>query len=966
MTSFAGTDLHRGAELAGYRIEALLGRGGMGVVYLAEQLRLKRRVALKLLAPELAADQRFRARFLRESELAASLDHPNVVPIFDAGEAEGLLYIAMRYVEGTDLGTLLAQEGRLEPERAIAIVGAVAAGLDAAHARGLVHRDVKPGNVLLAEDGTVYLADFGLTRSAGESGPAEKPHLSGTPEYVAPEQIQHGEVGGSADVYSLGCVLFECLAGESPFAGSSPMSLLFAHLEKPPPSLTKQRPELPAAIDAVIATALAKEPAERYPSCGELAGAAAVALGVGLPRPRISRRKLLLLASLGALLVAIAAAVPSVLLTRGESDSAKPTTVITRDTLQRIDPDTNTLVASIPYGQTAVEANLRGSFGAGPVAVGEGAVWVFGPRAQVVLRIDPETDSITGQSAVSLADADLYWETFALAAAYGQVWAVTNTEVVTVVDPGTTVTADQIPIPGVKECFHLKAVFDSVFVWCASGTNQPVSAWRIDPATGTPVRVLEFGDGEFHFTAQPGDPPGARVWFGQGETILAVFDLATAGRIADFRLPFAIGGFEARESPAGEPDGNTSGWVSNPEGDTVWRLDPFTGEVVARIPVGDAPTGIALGDGAVWVANSGDGTVSRIDPASETVVETITVGGHPQSIAVGEDGVWVTVYPAATAPAPTELAPGAEAATSELVPLGHTEPFERTSGEGNVAFSPDGRYAIVGSGALATPWLLDVATRQEVRQFEGHTADVRSVAFSPDGTSIATASYDGTARLWNVATGEALRVFEGHAGGVVDVAFSPDGRQMVTGSFDGTARLWNVETGEEVRQFHGHTDGLIGVAFSPDGKQVLTGSFDRTGRLWDSETGQELRSFPMPSEVVPQAWVAFSPDGKHALLGGDDNEARLWDVASGQPVRDFVGHTGGLQDMAFSADGQYAVTSSIDRTARLWDVATGRQLVVFAGHSEDVPGVAISPDDKLVLTSSRDGTVRVWKTGLDP
>jgi predicted ATPase/tRNA A-37 threonylcarbamoyl transferase component Bud32 len=276
--SFAGADLRRGTNVAGYRIEAVVGRGGMGVVYLAEQLRLKRRVALKLLAPELAGDERFRERFLRESELAASLDHPNVVPIFDAGEAEGLLYIAMRYVEGTDLGTLLAHEGRLDPQRTIEIVGAVAAGLDAAHARGLVHRDVKPPNVLLAEDGSVYLADFGLTRGADEVGPAQMPHLSGTLDYVSPEQIEGEPPDPRADIYALGCVLYHCLAGATPFSKASPMAVLWAHFHEAPPSLRERRPELPAAIDTVIAKALAKVPEERYPSCGELAAAAAAAL----------------------------------------------------------------------------------------------------------------------------------------------------------------------------------------------------------------------------------------------------------------------------------------------------------------------------------------------------------------------------------------------------------------------------------------------------------------------------------------------------------------------------------------------------------------------------------------------------------------------------------------------------------------------------------------------------------------
>jgi WD40 repeat protein/tRNA A-37 threonylcarbamoyl transferase component Bud32 len=269
-----------GTELAGYRIESLLGWGGMSVVYLAEDLRLKRRVALKLLAAGLAEDESFRDRFLRESELAASIDHPNIVPIYEAGTAEELLFIAMRYVEGRDLKERL-QRGRLDPTAAIGIVGQVASALDAAHVRGLVHRDVKPSNVLLdmgaRPDGSdhVYLADFGLTRRASEeAGAGDDGHLIGTIDYVAPEQIAGEEVDGRADVYSLGCVLYECLVGQPPFRRDSDLAVVFAHLETEPPPPSAARPELPAALDAVIARALAKDPAERYPSCRELARAA--------------------------------------------------------------------------------------------------------------------------------------------------------------------------------------------------------------------------------------------------------------------------------------------------------------------------------------------------------------------------------------------------------------------------------------------------------------------------------------------------------------------------------------------------------------------------------------------------------------------------------------------------------------------------------------------------------------------
>ncbi len=269
-----------GIELAGYRVESLLGWGGMSIVYLAEDLRLKRRVALKLLAARLAEDESFRDRFLRESELAASIDHPNIVPIYEAGTTEGLLFIAMRYVEGRDLKERL-QRGRLDPADAIGVLAQVAIALDAAHARGLVHRDVKPSNVLLdtgaRPDGSdhVYLADFGLTkRVSDETGIGDGGHVLGTIDYVAPEQIAGEAIDGRADVYSLGCVLYECLVGQPPFRRDSDVAVVFAHLDAEPPTASAHRPELPVALDAVIARALAKEPEQRYASCREFAQAA--------------------------------------------------------------------------------------------------------------------------------------------------------------------------------------------------------------------------------------------------------------------------------------------------------------------------------------------------------------------------------------------------------------------------------------------------------------------------------------------------------------------------------------------------------------------------------------------------------------------------------------------------------------------------------------------------------------------
>jgi serine/threonine protein kinase len=270
------SDLSVGSELLGYRVEAVLRRGGMSVVYLAQDLRLRRRVALKVLAPALAEDDAFRKRFLEESELAASLDHPNVVPIYAAGEADGRLFIAMRYVEGSDLKALL-REGPLSPERSVEICGQVAEALDFAYERGLVHRDVKPSNVLLDAREHVYLADFGLTKRLAEPRGVE-PALFGTIDYIAPEQIRGEQVDGRADQYSLGCLVCECLTGEPPFRRATDAAALFAHLEEegvPPPGL-----------EGVVPKALAKDPDDRYNTCAELIDAARGGLGlVEPPRP---------------------------------------------------------------------------------------------------------------------------------------------------------------------------------------------------------------------------------------------------------------------------------------------------------------------------------------------------------------------------------------------------------------------------------------------------------------------------------------------------------------------------------------------------------------------------------------------------------------------------------------------------------------------------------------------------------
>ncbi|HEY0409496.1 MAG TPA: serine/threonine-protein kinase, partial [Candidatus Dormibacteraeota bacterium] len=272
---------------AGYRIESLIRHGGMASVYRARHLVLQRAAALKVLTPALARDQRFRARFLGESRTAASLDHPHIVPIYDAGESDGALFIAMRLIEGSDLGTMLGRETRLEPHRAVEILGQVASALDAAHGRGLVHRDVKPTNILISgAPGSehAYLTDFGITKELAAAGLTGTSEFVGTLAYMCPEQIEGMPLDGRADVYALGCVLHECLTGAPPFGSDTLVGVMHAHLTKPPPRPTLIVPSLTEGLDAVVATAMAKRPDDRYPSCAAMVDAARAALDA--PRRR--------------------------------------------------------------------------------------------------------------------------------------------------------------------------------------------------------------------------------------------------------------------------------------------------------------------------------------------------------------------------------------------------------------------------------------------------------------------------------------------------------------------------------------------------------------------------------------------------------------------------------------------------------------------------------------------------------
>ena len=604
--------------LSAYQVEELIGRGGMGEVYLARDRRLERPVALKVLGADLAGDERFRERLLRESRLAAGLDHPNVVPIYEAGEAEGRLFIAMRYVDGTDLRALLRRQGALAPERALALAGQVAGALDAAHSRGLVHRDVKPSNVLVDDPGGrdhCYLADFGLTQSASDRGPADG-SLMGTLDYVAPEQIRGDPIDGRADQYAFACLLFECLTGSLPFRRDSEVATIFAHLEEPPPAASDHRHGLPPELDAVLARAMAKDPADRYGSCGELVGAAREAVGLDA-EPVRRRRPLLLVAALATLL---AGALTIVLLTGGEDRAAAraPGAVV------RIDPDSRRVSARYEVGGRPAA-----------VAVGAGSVWVASALDSSLWRVEPRSGGVKRIKTSGLPRDLAYYQGGIYVSSEGPGYdgsivafdAASGARQDAMARYSCSIAAGSREGLWSTECRGLQDIDQLGGDARELVVKRTLTLPLKDPLTSATYLScqcdLAVGNGSVWVV---GDAADSRVWR---------ID-AKRGRLLDtIEFPFAIG--------RGIAAGGGALWVAGLLDDIVARVDARTGRITDRIPVGRGPVGLALSDGGLWVANQLDRTVSLVDVRRRRVVRTIGVGGAPVELAVGAGGVWAAV-----------------------------------------------------------------------------------------------------------------------------------------------------------------------------------------------------------------------------------------------------------------------------------------------------------------------------------
>jgi hypothetical protein len=643
-------ELAAGLELAGYRIEGLLGQGGMGVVYRATQLALDRPVALKVIASDLAADDTFRTRFKRESRLAASIRHPNVIAIHDTVEAHGRLFIAMDYIEGSDLRALIAQ-GPLGAARAAGLVAQVGSALDAAHRRGLVHRDVKPANILVTTEGGqdhAYLTDFGLSRNIGsETGLTESGAFLGTVDYAAPEQFEGRRVDARADVYSLGCVLYEALTAEVPFPRDSNLAKMYAHTSLPPP-LPSHAAAVQPEFDAVVSRALAKDPDERYPSAGDLGRAARAAagdppaaaaerevarglaaagrdearpataigdrVGEAITAPRVSRRRRRLLIAIAATVATTIAVALLLLVLVGGSDE-----------------DGQGNAAGAVVGEPI-------PVGAEPLflAVGDGAVWVSSKRDHTITRVESDSGRVAARIRLPQGSRPLGIDTRG-----GSVWVDSDFNAVSRIDPRTN-SVEEVRVRA-DDTRRLEATTDGV--WVLSEARRTI--YKIDARSLKPSRELRLRQGNVLDLAAT----ESTAWVLGADRRLAVVSdgFVEAGPRLPIRADtmsyrdgtlFAVGDgkvvrIDATTTAVGRPVdiakigqarkgqffvtlGAESMWVASPIERVIRRFDIETGNAIGQpIRVDSPPLRMRFGEGHLWFIARGDPpALQRIRPGA--------------------------------------------------------------------------------------------------------------------------------------------------------------------------------------------------------------------------------------------------------------------------------------------------------------------------------------------------------------
>jgi WD40 repeat protein/serine/threonine protein kinase len=1008
----------RRLSLGQYVLLERLGEGGMGEVFKARHRKLGRLVALKIIRKDRLANDLAVKRFCREIQAAAHLEHPNVVRAYDADEADGTHFFAMEYVEGTDLAKLVKQHGPLPVGQACDCVRQAALALQHAFERGMVHRDIKPHNLLLAADGVVKVLDMGLARLSPEDADGvssfttltQEGAVMGTPDFIAPEQAMDSHTADiRADLYSLGCTSYYLLTGCVPFPRGSALEKLLRHQTEEPRPVEGLRPEVPAAVAAVVRRLMAKRPQDRFQTPAELAAAVARAAATpvahadarplaqpvepvaetmmsefagldtgdssattpldALPRRKAERRRLLLIGVTGGGILLVLLALLVALLVRLGSpprDTGKGPSVAADESAQA---DLDALLARekdraadrTRLWDDVVAFSLRHPARARDAHLGAMLLRLPSPLAALDPARVPAEARLDGlpKEAVAVLGEGLPW--FGVTGAPHVAFSTDGSCVYCLIAGGAVGRADAVTGrlgprfgPGLAATFDLRrdgkemmtTWSDAVRFWDLTGP-APREARVLKDFPGQVITARYSRDGKTAAVALATKPPAIQLWDLSGG------QPRRRGELKGFTEPHGPGDFS--------PDGKLLATYSTDGTLRLWDLtaDPPTTRAVLETK-----------ERKWWTESasfSPDGTLLAWTGAHDWLVHVCDVTANP----------------------PKELAAF----------------FMNTAAEG-VVFSPDGTMLAAGlwGGGFAL-WDVNGKTITQRAVVPAHSGNVWSVSFSPDGKSLATASQDGTLRVWDITGREPKdRVARrGHAAGVTALAFAQDGKSLLSGSADETARVWDL-TGAEPREravLRGHKGRVSGVGFasdrtpvtgsgvglflwdvatgkpradlcqgglpgpsslagSPDGRTFAAVGGDRMIRFWDL-TRDPPGSRAVSTETKGLNPLTFSADGKTLAAGYEDGTIRLWGAAAVQPREWGTLHgQGQVLTLAFSPDGKTLASAGTNFAVTLWDVAGQKQTASLAGHTDQVRALAFSPDGRTLASAGIDGRVILW------